>query len=89
MTMNTEQVIWAKGRKQSEVNKYTVWSSPSPHCRLGGFSMSAWGSESVAVVPHSSDGECYSRFFEIPVDKVEEFCHSLLKVKKKMETNND
>ena len=76
-----EQVTWAKGRKQSEVSKYTSWCSPSPYCKLGGFTIDSFGSHTVAVVPHSSDGECYSRYFDIPVDKVEDFCHALMKVK--------
>ena len=81
-----EEIVWAKGRKESEVPKYTTWHSPSPECRLGGFTISTYThNDFVGVTAHSSDGECHSKFFQIPVDKVEDFCHALMKVKEQVE----
>ena len=81
-----EEIVWAKGRKESEVHKYTTWHSPSPECRLGGFTISTYThNDFVGVTAHSSDGECHSKFFQIPVDRVEDFCHALMKVKEQVE----
>ena len=38
-----KEVVWAKGRKQSEQGKYTSWYSPSPEGLLGGFTVGSYG----------------------------------------------
>ncbi|MBK23496.1 MAG: hypothetical protein CME70_05765 [Halobacteriovorax sp.] len=85
----SEEVVWAKGRKASEVDKYTTWYSPSPECRLGGFTISTYThNDFVGVSAHSSDGECNAKFFQIPLDKIEDFCKALVRVKKQVDTNH-
>ena len=37
----------------------------------------------------TSQGEVIIRYFQIPVDKIEEFCHALMDAKKLMETKNE
>ena len=84
----TEEVKWAETRKNSEASKYTWWSSSKDCSKLGGFTLTNLGqmvdSEikgSVKVTAHSSAGLSYWKHFDIPLDKVDEFCHALMKVK--------
>ena len=86
-TINKE-VKWAEGKKKSELPKYTWWSGSKESARLGGFTISNIGkytaSEvdgSVKVTAHTSQGESYWKNFDIPLDKVDEFCHALMEVK--------
>ena len=82
------EVKWAEGRKKSEVSKYTWWSSTKDCSKLGGFSVTNnakyEGSEvdgSVKVTAHTRDGHSFWKNFDIPLDKVEEFCHALIQVR--------
>ena len=82
------EVKWAEGRKKSELPKYSWWSSSKDCAKLGGFTITPLpsynGSEvdgSVKLTAHTSHGESYWKHFDIPLDKVEEFCHALMKVK--------
>lgn len=85
-----KEIVWAKSRKQSESSKFTTWASSKDWCKLGGFSVKAHDfSKFVSVSAHNSDGESWNRYFEIPVDKIEEFCHTLMDAKKLMETKNE
>ena len=85
----SEEVKWAEGKKNSEIPKYTWWSGSTESARLGGFTIENQGqyhgSEiegSVKVTAHTSAGKSYWKHFDIPLDKVEDFCHALMKVKK-------
>jgi len=85
-----KQIVWAKSRKQSESSKFTSWASSKDWCKLGGFSVKAHDfSKFVSVSAHNSDGESWNRFFQIPVDKIEEFCHALIEAKQLMESKNE
>ena len=77
-----KQIVWAKGRKQSESSKFTAWVSSKNWCKLGGFSVKAHDfSKFVSVSAHNSDGESWNRYFQIPVDKVEDFCQALIEAR--------
>ena len=83
-----EKVSWAEGKKHSEFHKYTWWSSSKDCSKLGGFTLTNQGqyvdSEikgSVKVTAHSSAGLSYWKHFDIPLDKVDEFCHALKNVR--------
>ena len=83
-----KEVKWAESKKKSELPKYTWWSGSTESARLGGFTITNIGkytaSEvdgSVKVTAHTSHGESYWKNFDIPLDKVDEFCHALVKVK--------
>ena len=77
-----KKVIWAKGRKQSEIPKYTAWSSSKDYGRLGGFSISAYDfMDYIAVNAHSSDGKTSRKYFQIPVDNIDKLCNALQEVK--------
>ena len=84
----TEVVKWAESRRHSEFPKYTWWSGSKECAKLGGFTIQNQGkyndSEvegSVKITAHTSAGLSYWKHFDIPLDKVEDFCHALMKVK--------
>jgi len=84
----SKEVKWAEGRKQSEDGKYTWWSGSKENAKLGGFTITNlgnyYGSEvdgSVKVTAHTSHGLSYWKHFDIPLDKVEDFCNALMKVR--------
>ena len=87
--INTTEVIkWAEGRKHSEAPKYTWWSGGESSSMLGGFTLTNQGkyngSEvdgSVKVTAHTSAGLSYWKHFDIPLDRVEDFCNALMKVR--------
>jgi hypothetical protein len=83
-----EEVKWAESRRNSEAPKYTWWSGGESSAKLGGFTLTNQGkyhgSEvdgSVKVTAHTSHGLSYWKHFDIPLDKVDEFCHALMKVR--------
>jgi len=83
-----EEVKWAESRRNSEAPKYTWWSGGESCAKLGGFTITNMGkyhgSEvdgSVKVTAHTSHGLSYWKHFDIPLDKVDEFCHALMKVR--------
>ena len=78
-----KEVVWAKGRKQSELGKYTSWSSLKDCGFLGCFTISSYGwNDFVGLTAHSSDGKSYNKFFQIPLDRIDEMCDALQEVKK-------
>ena len=84
----SEEVKWAEGKKHSELPKYTWWSGGECSAKLGGFTITNQGQyhgseieSSVKVTAHTSAGKSYWKHFDIPLDKVEDFCHALMKVK--------
>ena len=83
-----KEVKWAEGKKKSEFPNYTWWSGSKESARLGGFTITNLckyeNSEvegSVQCIAHTSNGESYWKNFDIPLDKIDEFCHALMKVK--------
>ena len=84
----SKEVSWAQGRKQTELPKYTWWSGSKECAKLGGFTIQNQGkyndSEvegSVKITAHTSAGLSYWKHFDIPIDKVEEFCNALMEVR--------
>ena len=86
-----KEVVWGKGRKKSDLNEYTYWSSKKDYARLGGFTIEARELYmkvndpnvvvDISLTAHTSHGESHSRFFQIPVDKVDDLCHALQQIK--------
>jgi len=46
-------------------------------------------SEFVACTAITSQGRSNNKYFQIPVDKIEEFCNTLMQAKQLMESNNE
>lgn len=85
-----KQIVWSKGKKQAEMAKQTSWSSSKDYSGLSGLEVMAYDfSEFVACTAITSQGRSNNKYFQIPVDKIEEFCHTLMDAKKLMETKNE
>ena len=91
MTKNIEtQVVWSKGRTKAELRKQTSWSSSKDWSGLSGLEVKAWDFNThVGCTAITSQGRSHNKFFQIPVDKIEEFCHALMDAKKIMESKNN
>ena len=91
--MNNEiekQIVWSKGRTRKEVQKQTSWSSSKDYSGLSGLEVRCYDfSTFVACTAITSQGRSNNKYFQIPVDKIEEFCHALMDAKKIMESKNN
>ena len=84
-----KQIVWSKGRTKEEMAKQTSWSSSKDYSGLSGLEVRAWDFNTyVRCTAITSQGKSYNKYFQIPVDKIEEFCHTLMDAKKLMETKN-
>ena len=84
-----KQIVWSKGRTRQEVQKQTSWSSSKDYSGLSGLEVKCYDfSTFVACTAITSQGRSNNKYFQIPVDKIEEFCHTLMDAKKLMETKN-
>ena len=85
-----EEIVWSKGKKQAEMAKQTSWSSSKDWSGLSGLEIMAYDfSTFVACTALTSQGRSNNKYFQIPVDKIEEFCNTLMQAKKLMESNNE
>jgi len=85
-----KQIVWSKGRTRQEVQKQTSWSSSKDYSGLSGLEVKCYDfSTFVACTAITSQGRSNNKYFQIPVDKIEEFCHTLMDAKKLMESNNE
>jgi len=84
-----KQIVWSKGRTKEEMAKQTSWSSSKDWSGLSGLEVKAYDFNThVGCTAITSQGRSHNKFFQIPVDKIEEFCHTLMDAKKLMETKN-
>ena len=85
-----KQIVWSKGRTRQEVQKQTSWSSSKDYSGLSGLEVKCYDfSTFVACTAITSQGRSNNKYFQIPVDKIEEFCNTLMDAKKIMESNNE
>lgn len=85
-----ENIIWSKGRTKAELAKQTSWSSSKDWSGLSGLEVSAYDfSHEVTCRAITSQGLSYHKNFKIPVDKIEDFCNTLMEAKKLIESNNE
>jgi len=79
-----KEVVWANGRTKAEKSKYTTWSggASQPSSLLGGLGVSTYThNDFVGVTAHNSDGRSYGKFFQIPLDSIDDFCQALIEAK--------
>jgi len=77
-----KEIVWAEGRTKAESSKYTTWSGGKNWNKLGGLSVSTYNhNDFVGVTAHTSDGRSYKRYFQIPLDKIEDFCQALIEAR--------
>ena len=85
-----KQIVWSKGRTKEEMAKQTSWSSSKDWSGLSGLEVKAYDFNThVGCTAITSQGKSYNKFFQIPVDKIEEFCNTLMEAKQLMESNNE
>jgi hypothetical protein len=84
------QIVWSKGRTRQEMQKQTSWSSSKDFSGLSGLEVKAWNfTTHVTCKAITSHGMSNNKYFQIPVDKIEEFCNTLMQAKQLMESNNE
>jgi hypothetical protein len=85
-----KDIVWSKGRVKSEMSKQTSWSSSKDWSGLSGLEVMAYDFNThVACTAITSQGRSHNKYFQIPVDKIEEFCNTLMQAKKLMESNKE
>jgi len=85
-----KQIVWSKGRTKEEMAKQTSWSSSKDWSGLSGLEVKAYDFNThVGCTAITSQGKSYNKYFQIPVDKIEEFCNTLMEAKQLMESNNE
>jgi hypothetical protein len=91
MTKNTKkEITWSEGRTRKELSKQTSWSSSKDCSGLSGFEVKAWDFNAhVTCKAITSHGMSHNKFFQIPVDNIQEFCDALMQAKQLMESKNN
>ena len=85
-----EDITWSEGRTKKELAKQTTWSSSKDCSGLSGIQVLCFGhSTNVGITAITSQGVSHNKYLQIPVDKIEEVCKTLIQAKKLMESNND
>lgn len=83
-----KNILWSEGRTKKELAKQTTWSSSKDYSGLSGLEVKAYDFMShVACTAITSQGRSNNKYFQIPVDKIQDFCNTLMEAKKLMETN--
>jgi hypothetical protein len=94
MQVISKQIIgtteWSEGRSRKELAKQKFWSSSKDFSGLSGLEISGYTfNDYVKCTAITSQGLSRHKYFQIPVDKVEEFCNSLMEAKKFIESKNN
>ena len=91
MTKNIKkEITWSEGRTKAELRKQTSWSSSKDYSGLSGLEVNAYDfSNAVTCRAITSQGLSYNKNFQIPVDKIEDFCNALMQAKKIMKSKNE
>ena len=85
-----EEIVWSKGKAKSELAKQTTWSSSKDYSGLSGLKILCFGHNTdVAITAITSQGVSHNKYLQIPVDKIDEVCKTLMQAKKLMESNNE
>ncbi len=85
-----EEIVWSKGKTKGELAKQTSWSSSKDWSGLSGLKILCFDhSVNVGITAITSQGVSHNKYLQIPVDKIEEVCNSLMQAKKLMESNNE
>ena len=85
-----EEIVWSKGKTKGELAKQTTWSSSKDWSGLSGLKILCFDhSVSVGITAITSQGVSHNKYLQIPVDKIEEVCNSLMQAKKLMESTDD
>tara|TARA_B100001093_G_scaffold347651_1_gene332294 strand:- start:23340 stop:23609 length:270 start_codon:yes stop_codon:yes gene_type:complete len=82
------EIVWSKGRTKEEMVKQTSWSSSKDYSGLSGLKFHCYSfNNDVQITAITSQGVSHNKYLQIPVDKIEEVCKTLMRSKKLMESN--
>ena len=82
-----EEVTWSEGRTKKELAKQTLWSSSKDWSGLSGLEVKAYDFNThVGCTAITSQGRSRNKYFQIPVDKIDEICNALMQAKKVMKS---
>ena len=85
-----KEIVWSKGRTKAELAKQTSWSSSKDWSGLSGLKFLCFDhSVSVGITAITSQGVSHNKYLQIPVDKIDEVCNTLMQAKKLMDSNNE
>ena len=88
--MNKElrtEIVWSKGRTDKEMAKQTSWSSSKDYSGLSGLKFHCYShNNDVQITAITSQGVSHNKYLQIPIDKIEEVCKTLMQAKKVMES---
>ena len=88
--MLEKEIIWSEGRTQKELSKQTSWSSSKDYSGLSGLEVRCYDFNAhVSCTAITSQGRSHNKFFQIPVDKIEDFCKALMESKKLIDSNEN
>ena len=86
----TENIIWSEGRTKKELAKQTSWSSSKDYSGLSGLKFHCYShNKDVGITAITSQGVSHNKYLQIPVDKIDEVCNTLMRAKKVMESKNN
>ena len=78
-----EEIVWSKGRTKKEMSKQTSWSSSRDYSGLSGLEVRCYDFNThVGCTAITSRGRSVNKYFQIPVDKIDEVCKALMQAKK-------
>ena len=82
-----EEIFWSKGRTRKEMVKQTLWSSSKDWSGLSGLKFHCYShNNDVQITAITSQGVSHNKYLQIPVDKIDEVCKTLIQAKKVMES---
>ena len=88
--MNKElytEIVWSKGRTRKEMVKQTLWSSSKDWSGLSGLKFHCYShNNDVQITAITSQGVSHNKYLQIPVDKIDEICNTLIQAKKVMKS---
>tara|TARA_B100000676_G_scaffold224215_1_gene221568 strand:+ start:318 stop:614 length:297 start_codon:yes stop_codon:yes gene_type:complete len=85
-----KEIVWSKGKTKGEIAKQTIWSSLKDWSGLSGLKILCFKHNiEVGITAITSQGVSHNKYLQIPVDKIEEVCKTLMQAKKLMESNNE
>ena len=88
--MNKElhtEIVWSKGRTRKEMVKQTLWSSSKDWSGLSGLKFHCYShNNDIQITAITSQGVSHNKYLQIPVDKIDEICNTLIQAKKVMKS---
>ena len=84
------EILWSKGRTREEMVKQTSWSSSKDYSGLSGLKFHCYShNNDVQITAITSQGVSHNKYLQIPVDKIDEMCNTLMEAKRVMESKSN